>query len=1059
MIRRLRSIVLCLVFCVGFGAAGEVLADDWPMWRHDFSRTAETPEKLGDELHLQWTWQYPLVKPAFPPTCGPNKSLEKTLNAVGGQELPGKNLNGKLGEFDKGYDPIVLGNTMFLGSSVSDRLTAIDITTGEEKWRYYVNGPIRYAPVAYQDWVIFGSDDGYVYGLKARTGKVAWKFHAAPTGRQHLGNQRLISAWPVRGGPVLHEGKVYLGAGNWPFEGTFYYCLDAATGRVIWENSTSGSFFRFMNWEPDRSSGGPVPLGYFVIDGDALVTPSGRDRPVRWDRHTGQMIVDPKENSMQQMHARESGVWGPDRFALTKGKIGEITAGGKKFKGYPGVQGTVHNLLAAQERLFVVTNEGSIYCFGPQHLENPRTFKDPSAPLQSADDKWKAFAAEVLSKTSGPIGYCLVLGAGTGRLAEELVLQSQYKIVVVEPNPAKVEVLRRKFDAAGVYGVRISVQTGNPLNAGLPPYMARLIVSEDTTAALQKAPAEVARKVVFSLRPYGGITVLELPEVVHRTIADWVRGSSDTVTVERSGGLTLLKRPGALAGSANVRGNSFKSDDLRVKGPMGVLWYGSELDWVDMGDVFYNRHAYVRDAKTRGWDQNRPYADDIIDGEIRIYGPVYVTCVDAYTGLILRKVVKDYVPWHEGGGLPPIEKFAGASTAGFTSADNKYGVEKGVLVRRDAAGNTGNGSKPPEKPPRAAYPGFAANVLLGTRKNPLTGNEEQRVISKGAGCGPVIDWGLSPLVTMRSSYAAYYDKSIESGTVTLAPVRAGCRPNIIPANGVLAVMDHSDNCGCNYALSTSAVFAPTPVNDMWTAWGPCINFWFDEYYNAPWTKLPNMAWDNGKGYQPYKERWDARTHNKMGVLIQGSIRRVGVNLGAQADMMSPDGGTLWLNYPDIGGPSPEVAVTVQPERVNWVRRHSFRIKSGQGYRFVCATSGEGIESVRVKLYSDVERAFTVRLHFAEHDETIQPGERRFSASLQGRKVDDIDIVAETGAANIGLVKEYKQIKAKDDLTVTLKPAALRKTLLSGIEIVASDATLGAIPRILPLENDPWFGDE
>jgi hypothetical protein len=220
-----------------------------------------------------------------------------------------------------------------------------------------------------------------------------------------------------------------------------------------------------------------------------------------------------------------------------------------------------------------------------------------------------------------------------------------------------------------------------------------------------------------------------------------------------------------------------------------------------------------------------------------------------------------------------------------------------------------------------------------------------------------------------------------------------------------------------------------------------------------------MYWDHGKGYQPYKERWDARTHNKMGVLIKGSVRRVGINLGAQADMMSPDGGTLWLNYPDIGGPSPEVEVTVRPEKVHWIRRHSFRIKSGQGYRFVCATSGEGLESVRVKLYSDVERSFTVRLHFAEHDETVQPGQRPFSASIQGRKVDDIDIVAETGAANIGLVKEYRQIRAKDDLTVTLGQRALRKTLLSGIEIVAGDVALGAIPRILPLENDPWLGGQ
>jgi hypothetical protein len=979
---------------------------------------------------------------------------------VGGQELPGRNLNGRLGEFDKGYEPIVVGNTMFVGSSVSDRLTAIDITTGAEQWRYYVNGPIRYAPVGYQDSVIFGSDDGYVYCLKALTGELVWKFHAAPTGRQNLGSQRLISAWPVRGGPVLYEGRVYLGAGNWPFEGTFYYGLDAATGRVIWENSTSGSFFRFMNWEPDRSSGGPVPLGYFVIDGQDLVTPSGRDRPVRWDRHTGEMLVDPKENSMQQMHARESGVYGPDRFALTKGRIGEITAGGKKFTGYKGVQGTVHNLLAAQGRLFVVTNEGSIYCFGPQRLETPQTWKDKTVPLHSVDDKWKALAATALSKTSGPVGYCLVLGAGTGRLAEELVLQSQYKIVVIDPDPANVESLRRKFDAANVYGIRISVQTGEPLKAGLPPYMARLIISEDTTAVLETSLAELARKVAFSLRPYGGIAVLELPEAVHKTLADMVRASyPGAVTVERSGALSLLQWPGALPGSANVRGNGLKSDDLRVKGPMGVLWYGSELDWVDKEDLFYGRHAYVRDAKKRGWDQGRPYSDDIIDGEIRIYGPTHVTCVDAYTGLVLRTVANDYVPWHAGGGLPPLEQFTPVSDTGFISAARRRGLDKESLAGREAAGKSGNDSKLSGKPPAAPYPGFAANVLLGTRKNPLTGNVEQRIISKGAGCAPMVDWGLSPLVTMRSSYAAYYDKSIESGTVTLAPVRAGCRPNVIPANGVLAVTDHSDNCGCNYALSTSAVFVPTPVNDMWTAWGPCINFWYDEYYNASWTKLPNMYWDHGKGYQPYKEKWDARTHNKMGVLIKGSIRRLGVNLGAQADMMSPDGGTLWLNYPDIGGPSPEVEVTVRPKKVNWIRRHSFRIKSGQGYRFVCATSGEGLESVRVKLYSDVERSFTVRLYFAEHDEMVKPGQRRFSAAIQGRKVDDIDVVDETGAANIGLVKEYKQIKAKDDLTVTLEPATSRKTLLSGIEIAASDVALGAIPRILPLNNDPWLGDE
>jgi hypothetical protein len=91
---------------------------------------------------------------------------------------------------------------------------------------------------------------------------------------------------------------------------------------------------------------------------------------------------------------------------------------------------------------------------------------------------------------------------------------------------------------------------------------------------------------------------------------------------------------------------------------MGVLWYGGDLDW-DAGDVFYDRHAYMSDWKRRGWAQHRPFADDVIDGEIRIYGPAHVTYVDAYTGLVLRKDSKGYVPWHKGGGLPPLERDGG----------------------------------------------------------------------------------------------------------------------------------------------------------------------------------------------------------------------------------------------------------------------------------------------------------------------------------------------------------------------------------------------------------------
>ena len=61
-------------------------------------------------------------------------------------------------------------------------------------------------------------------------GTLRWRFRAVPSARKILGNERLISVWAVRGGPVLVDGILYFAAGVWPFEGIFIYALDAETG-------------------------------------------------------------------------------------------------------------------------------------------------------------------------------------------------------------------------------------------------------------------------------------------------------------------------------------------------------------------------------------------------------------------------------------------------------------------------------------------------------------------------------------------------------------------------------------------------------------------------------------------------------------------------------------------------------------------------------------------------------------------------------------------------------------------------------------------------------------
>ncbi|MEK6247074.1 MAG: PQQ-like beta-propeller repeat protein, partial [Planctomycetales bacterium] len=238
------TVSLALFSLLAFFVPGS-LAEDWPMWRYDAERSAVSPGQLPTQLHLQWSRQYAAPKPAWP-------------------EDP------RL-MFDASYEPIVVGTTMYLSSAQTDSVTAIDTQTGEEKWQFFAEAPIRFAPVASGDRLYFGADDGCMYCVRADEGSLIWKFDTASSVRNVLGNDRLVSVWPVRGGPVLSpEGKLYFTAGVWPFEGTFLYTLDAESKEQLDKQDGTPPEFSVLTLTD------MTPQGYLVLSGKRLYMPCGR---------------------------------------------------------------------------------------------------------------------------------------------------------------------------------------------------------------------------------------------------------------------------------------------------------------------------------------------------------------------------------------------------------------------------------------------------------------------------------------------------------------------------------------------------------------------------------------------------------------------------------------------------------------------------------------------------------------------------------------------------------------------------------------------------------------
>ena len=237
------SILLAWVVCGGLLAAGA----DWPTYQRHSDRNAATEERLAIPLSVAWVHQARHIpQPAWPPPA-------RQDFYHGAFDLAPRV------DFDYAYQVVAAGERLFFGSAADNAVHCLAAGTGEERWAFSTEGPVRLAPSLHEGKLYFGSDDGYVYCLRAADGGVLWRYRPGPTDRRLPGNGHVISLWPVRTGLIVEAGAVYGGAGLFPEHGVYLFALDAESGKRLWQRAID---------QPAQ--------GYLATDGVALWVPSGR---------------------------------------------------------------------------------------------------------------------------------------------------------------------------------------------------------------------------------------------------------------------------------------------------------------------------------------------------------------------------------------------------------------------------------------------------------------------------------------------------------------------------------------------------------------------------------------------------------------------------------------------------------------------------------------------------------------------------------------------------------------------------------------------------------------
>jgi len=434
-----------------------VLADNWSTYMHDNPRSGVSTESVNaNQLNKIWK-----INSSAPPMIAwdggtPWDAWRSPSEASAVRNTP-------MRDFDFVNFVTVADGNLYYGSSVDDSVHCVNSGSGSEKWIFTTDGPVRFPPTIYNNKLYFGSDDGYAYCIDASTGTQIWRYTPSIPNRLIVNNGKFIPMQPIRTGVAIYDGKAYFASSLVPWKSSYLCAVNANTGTQIYKVSggttpmgallvSSSKIYipqgrlppNVFNRSNGSSAGTAGPYGQggcyallisestpkfsygwgrqhengydlYEYNADTLTTVSehlnGRHLIVK--NGTAYLLTDTTLSAINR--SNNSTIWSVntdcihslilvDNVLLAGGfnkVVAYSTSNGSKLKTIT-IKGTARGLAYSAQRLFVSTDNGSIYSFGED--KNPII---NNLPASNITDVSADFNGELLSTGQAPTSVIL----------------------------------------------------------------------------------------------------------------------------------------------------------------------------------------------------------------------------------------------------------------------------------------------------------------------------------------------------------------------------------------------------------------------------------------------------------------------------------------------------------------------------------------------------------------------------------------------------------------------------------------------------------------------------